>query len=367
MYQGGTASQAIAAALEYAEANGFDVDDGASVSVHIPPQSGEHVGDPNYVEVTVEETPESFFIHAVLPGGNAVKARGVAGFQLFPEPYAIVVLEDSECKAFDQQGNASISVDGGGIMVNSDCPTNAFSKTGSGSISASGSIDVHGGTSVSGSGTVSPEPNAAVPWGVSNPLAALDPPPRGAPAPGSPGTPQNPVTYTYSSGPDLTLYPGTYYGGFSSNCTCNIYLEPGIYVMAGGGFTKAGGANFIGDGVLIYVTTNPENPTGDGAAKPFDLSGTGDLDLSPMTTGDYHGITLWQDEQITDSFTMRGSNDLLAGLVYVPGATFDVSGNSVFDTVQLVVKKFLLSGNAPLNLTYGEYRTFEAPDVTLVE
>ena len=140
-----------------------------------------------------------------------------------------------------------------------------------------------------------------------------------------------------------------------------------MYVMAGGGFTKGGGASFVGDGVTIYVTENPTNPTGDGAPKPFTLTGSGVLDLSPPTSGIYQGITLWQDLAITDDFKMTGSNDLVSGIFYAPGAELDITGNSQFGTVQLVVNGFELSGNAPLDLTYGEFRTFEAPKVVLVE
>ena len=369
LFEGGTQAQALVAALDYADANGFDNITENSVTIEYPPVSGDHIGDLDFVEVIVEEQPDTFFIHILIPGGSTVRARGVAGFQLFPEPYALVVLSTTDCQAFRMQGNASMTITGGGIMINSDCEPDAFSKTGAGDLLVEGSIDVTGGVESGGSGTVSPEPNDDVPWSVSDPLASIPPPIPGDPAypiQGA-GTAATPVTWTYTSGPDLTLSPGTYYGGFSSNCTCTITLNPGVYIMAGGGFSKGGGASFVGDEVLIYVTTNTINPTGDGAPKPFDLTGSGALDLSPATSGIYEGITLWQDLAITDDFKMRGSNDLISGIFYAPGATLNISGDSDFGTVQLVVKGFNLSGNSPLDLTYGEFRTFETPEVVLVE
>ncbi len=356
---------ARAAALDYAAANGYDGASGSTVTVNIPPLSGEHIGDPLYVEVIVQEQPPTFFIHVLVPGAP-VQGRGVAGYPLFPEPYALVVLDEDDCQAFRQQGDASLAIVGGGIMVNSSCQSDAFRKSGSGDITVDGTIDINGGISVTGSGTVSPDPRS-VPWTVEDPLASIPPPPLGAPAPGSTGTALDPETWRVTSGGDITLSPGTYYGGFYSNCTCTITLQPGIYVMAGGGFTKAGGANFVGDGVMIYVTTNPANPSGDGGPRPFDMAGSGALDLSPPNWGVYEGITLWQDIAITDDFRMRGSNDLISGIFYAPSATLDISGNSQFGTVQLVVNSFLLSGHSPLDLTYGEFRTFEAPKVVLVE
>lgn len=137
--------------------------------------------------------------------------------------------------------------------------------------------------------------------------------------------------------------------------------------MAGGGFTKAGGANFFGNEVTIYVTENTTNSTGDGAPKPFSLTGSGVLDLSPPVSDPYQGITLWQDAEITGDFKLTGSNDLISGILYAPGAELDISGDSQFGTVQLIVNRFRLSGNAPLNLTYGEFRPFEVPRVVLAE
>src|SRR3990172_78134 len=45
LYEGGSESSARAAALDYAEANGYPAE---SVTVHIPPASGQHVGEPYY-------------------------------------------------------------------------------------------------------------------------------------------------------------------------------------------------------------------------------------------------------------------------------------------------------------------------------
>ncbi len=366
LLEGGSIASAMTAAHDYVHANGFNIT-ASCPPICIPPLSGPHAGDVKYVEVTVEEQPTTFFIHALLSGGSTVQGRGVAGFLLFPEPYALIVLNTSDCLAFEMKGGASMTITDGGIMVNSDCGLNAFRKTGSGDLLVDGSIDVAGGIDVGGSGVISPSPNPNRPWAVSDPLALLPPPDPAAYQAQGAGTAATPVTWAYNSGGDLTLSPGTYYGGFSSNCTCTITLQPGMYVMAGGGFTKSGGVNFVGDEVTIYVTENPTNPTGDGAPKPFNLTGSGVLDLSPPTSGIYEGITLWQDVAITEDFKMTGSNDLISGILYAPGAQLDISGNSQFGTVQLVVNSFELSGNAPLNLTYGEFRTFEAPKVILVE
>ena len=318
------------------------------------------------MEVIVSEQPTTFFIHVVIPGGSTVGARGVAGMVITPEPYALVVLDTNDCQAYRQQGTASLTIHGGGAMVNSDCQPNAISKGGSGSLIVDETIDVNGGYNLVGSGSVSPEPSSVY-WTVDDPLESLLPPPLGLPAPGSTGTAENPDTWRVTSGGDFTLYPGTYYGGFYSNCTCTITMEPGVYIMAGGGFSKAGGATFVGDEVMIYVTENPMTPTGDGAPEPFSLTGSGGLNLSPPISGPYENITLWQDIAITDDFTMRGDNDLVSGILYAPGATLDFAGNTEAGTMQIIVNGFYLHGNSSLDLTYGAYLEIDVPRVVLVE
>jgi hypothetical protein len=363
LFEGGSESAALAAAIEYADANGYASE---SITVHIPPISGNHVGEEYHAEVIVEEQPATFFIHAVIPGGSTVRGRGVAGAEIFPEPYALIVLEDHDCLAFDHVGQPNMTVTNGGIAVNSDCMLDAFYKSGGGNLTVDGQIDVHGGYTVDGNGIVSPDPRN-IPWAVDDPLASLSPPSRGDPAPGSAGTAENPITWHHSPPADMSLSPGTYYGGFFSDCVCTITMEPGVYVMAGGGFAKAGGARIVGDGVTIYVTTNPTNPTGDGAPAGVSLAGSGVLELTPPTSGPYEGITFWQDAAITDDFILRGDNPLTQGLFYMPTARLDIEGGGALGAVQMVVNSFHLGGSGDLTLTYGEFREFESPDVVLKE
>ena len=366
MLDGAAQAEARAAAFEYADSNGYDNVTNNSVIVNIPPLAGEHVGDADYIEVIVEEQPTSFFIHVVVPGSSTVLARGVATLTYVPQEYAVIVLAEDTCQAYNQIGAADLTIIGGGVMVNSNCQPDAFSNSGSGDLLVDRHIHVHGGAETGGSSITSPDPNI-VPWTIDDPLAGVVPPTLGAPAPGSTGTATNPDTWRVTTDVDLTLQPGTYYGGLYSNCTCTINMQPGVYIMAGGGFTKAGGATFVGDGVMIYVTENPTNPTGDGAPEPVRLAGTGALDLSPATSGPYANITLWQDAAITDDFIMRGSNDLAEGIFYAPGAQLDFAGDSDLGSVQLIVNEFYIHGNSSLTINYQSFYDVETPKVVLVE
>jgi hypothetical protein len=97
------------------------------------------------------------------------------------------------------------------------------------------------------------------------------------------------------------------------------------------------------------------------------LAGGGVLDLSPPTSGPYQGVTFWQDLGVTSDFSITGDNSLVQGIFYAPGATLDLGGGADLGVVQLIADMVRLSGNAPIDLDYGAFRTFEAPDVVLVE
>jgi Flp pilus assembly protein TadG len=67
---------------------------GAAVQVHCPPISGAHAGSPNYVQVSVQTTIQSIFMH-VLSGSQSrtVTARAVAGYEPSTANSAVMVLD----------------------------------------------------------------------------------------------------------------------------------------------------------------------------------------------------------------------------------------------------------------------------------
>lgn len=373
LYEGQSVAVATSAALDYAQQNGYG-GDGDIVTVNTPPLSGEHVGDPLFVEVTVEEEPDSFFIHVVVTGSKKVKGRAVAGTVPIPKDYALLVLDHDACAGFFQDGSGDLYIQDGSIMVNSDCSDMAFHKTGSSSnLVVDGDIDVHGGCTITDPDTVTPEPNCSVPFTTPDPLADLEPPfdaanppnPPPAHAPDSPGTPDAPETWVITE--TRTIQPGVYYGGLRLEGGGTITLESGIYVMAGGGFTKKGNLVVQGDEVLIYATYDPYNPTGDGEGKPFLLEGTGTIELTAHTSGPYEDILFWQDEAITDTFRHAGDAEASVGIIYVPGATLEVAGNANLGTTQVISRDFYKTGSSDVTITYHNFVDISGPMVFLVE
>jgi hypothetical protein len=63
-----------------------------------------------------------------------------------------------------------------------------------------------------------------------------------------------------------TIRPGIYWGGIAISDGANITMQPGVYIMAGGGFSAKGSRCVVtGTDVVIYNTQDPYNTGGEGA------------------------------------------------------------------------------------------------------
>jgi hypothetical protein len=72
-------------------------------------------------------------------------------------------------------------------------------------------------------------------------------------------------------------------------------LNPGTYIMAGGGFRVCGASSLAAPNVMIYNTNDPSSPAGNGALDQIELNTTGSVNLGPQVSGAYQGLTLYQD------------------------------------------------------------------------
>lgn len=349
---GGGVSQAEAAAYEWAERNGFDADE---VTVNVPPVSGPHAGNSNYVEVLIERDVERFFIDVLYEGEWSVSTRAVAGVSGAAAPYSILALHPNICRSIELTGSASISVQGA-IHANSSCATDAIRKTGSGNVSA-GSITMVGGYTEVGSGSVTPDP---VQGGVvADPLANLDPPdPAGMTVYGA-------LNIVGSS--NTTISPGVYVGGISKTGSGNLTMLPGIYIMQGGGFDIQGSGNITADGVLIYNTCSTGNCATGGTSGAIDVAGSGNMTFSPPTSGDFRNVVIFQDRALTTKVDISGSGNFSGwGTVYAPVAEFEKTGSGNH-TLQLIVGQFDRSGSGNLTLNYDPDAFYSAPSMRLFE
>jgi hypothetical protein len=122
---------------------------------------------------------------------------------------------------------------------------------------------------------------------------------------------------------------------------------PGIYYMQGGGLALSGPSSITGTGVMIY------NDNGGGSIK---LSSSGTINLTPLTSGPYAGIVIYQNRNSTQEIDLSGSSgSSVTGTIYAAGGLLKLSGSSGSSQVgsQLIVYDLDLSGSATLNVTSG--------------
>src|SRR6516162_6587664 len=235
------AGAAVNEALAAAAANGFTNDGvNSTVTVNIPPLSGDHVGQAGYVEVIVLQFQQRAFSAIWASDPVPVKARAVARGLWVPVNNGIIVLDPTSSGSLSSNGGSSVTTNAK-VIVDSNSPT-ATVVTGGGALTAP-EFDITGvpGTSTSGGGTISGTIlDGQVP--TPDPLAYLPEPDP------STLTVQSTKTVKLQNQGSLSLQPGVYTGGIQVTGG-NLTLAPGIYYMDTGGFTFSGNGNLTAAGV----------------------------------------------------------------------------------------------------------------------
>jgi hypothetical protein len=344
LYGFGSGTDAISAARDYGAKHGYTAGSGAGCSgeicVHYPPISGNHIGDPEYVEVVIDTTAPTFLIKIVGPGLADITARAVAGIKTVDKPYALMVLDDSLCRAYKQTGSSTLTINNGAAIVNSDCDDPEASYWDGSSITTTEGFDYYknGDWEIyGGSANVQPKPSP-VRAPIDDPLAGLTRPfPCGGsglaadgPAgcipisPDSGGTPLSPVLKIVNASGSPTLRPGTYYGGLKiEGGTGTVTFQSGLYVFAGGqpgvcaggdpcnGFSKKStGVRLVGNDVTFFSTGDPyATDVTYRDCGPFYIRASSTMDLSAPNAG--MDVTPLDDDPIDVGDLNDGAEDII--------------------------------------------------------
>lgn len=266
----------------------------------------------------------------------------------FPGGGVLVLDPDDEC-AFSIGGNATMTVTGGAVQVNSTNPCGACSAGNPDLFTDA--LYVTGGSCVNSNVYGGQVYNGAPP--VADPLAGL-------PAPNPAGMPVY-TTLPPAVNNVINLTPGVYSQGIvnsTSNVTVN--LAPGIYICRGTQNNRSGfqftGGNINANGVLIYIESGP-----------LDLAGNGALNLSPMTTGTYAGVTFFQARTNTSLAQINGTNNLnITGTLYFPNNRLDLRGTGNGFGNQIIANTLTVSGNSTVTVPYNGAFPNDRPRVFLV-
>ena len=397
-------SLAEADACFYAQQNGFfEGDSGCAdaillenLRVHAPPVSGPFTGISGHVQVIVRDTHPSFFGRIFSGADPVVSTSAVAANTSGDSNSSSLVALQTDCSAGsagDVDGGGEVRIfpvgavtEGGYVHVNSPCGASTDDQCGNGvgasSLSISGELTapfvyVSGACTAQGSSTgltcdPAPTPPAtscvdedALPLG--DPLFGIPEPhldefPNGVCPNGTAST----ATSTQpcrlrGTGPGAcplvdsirtcTLTPGVYYGGFDIQGV-RVRLEPGMYILAGGGIALSGGTpslesvtspSGVDARVTIFSTDGPGCPsipaqcqgsitfTANESFRAKALNAATCGMVSPQACP-WKGILLWQDGSASNSGAMvklgGQATSVLAGTIYAPAAEVQISGGS---------------------------------------
>jgi hypothetical protein len=355
LYQGGTQVQAFAAAAADATRNGF-TQDGTVTWVTIAQPTVAPFNTAEFAEVTIVRNVRT----SLVPQSplTQVTVHAIAGANSLNNDYAIIALGPTGVGAFSG-GTATISLTGGGIMVNSSAAGAAAGSSDTWNITCPAAnpcnVDVVGTTSGTFPGAQSGSPKYYD--GVRTARPVIPDPFAGYPKPSVTGMPVNPAGFGPSN---LTNRQGVYTSSLSAKKLCH-----GIYILKGAGMggnmtvdtsTIDPGSGLVCDGKVMVFNTTTTYPAAGGTCST--LSWTGNIDitgLAAMTTGPYKGMLLWQDGVCTNNVSLSGNGfDLtVTGTIYVPGGAFQVTGGSPNITVSQIVAKTVTLGNSDVVINFN--------------
>jgi hypothetical protein len=187
------------------------------------------------------------------------------------------------------------------------------------------SVSITGGYQQDSSSIITPMPQTNVPP-EPDPLAYLTPPPSGACLM---------TNFTVASGTH-TLNPGTYCRGLHIVNNARVILNPGIYVIKGGGINLESNAILEGDGVTIFLTEGPGMPFG-----TLSFQSSTQVRLKAPTTGPYAGILFYQDPNAgsgSDTHHLESSSSsYFEGALYFPTQRLNIQSSSTLDADYTII------------------------------
>jgi hypothetical protein len=425
--------EAVDAATELIQRHGYDP--ATQADINIPPDSTSSFGGAHgHVQVTITATRDSFFAGVLGVTNFRISAMGVArntdGYSL---PYSLLALGSDCNKDGWVTGNGDVTIEGD-IMTTGECgPTGSLAFDGNslninfqGQCSSTGGIDYGPGATgpvCAGGDLPDVEP-------ISDPLSGLMPPLIGGTTVPDPplapvvstgsvvpnkfnkcprqvqaGTSAAPVTCEITANTNgnniVRIYPGIYYGGLLLNEGGGskhliVYMEPGIYYMAGGGFVVSGnievrtvdpgGTTYGGAGTSGAMIFNSHNPAsfadcealtagGDSCMRKIDINNTGgSVQLRGYSGPVYTTLIVFQDrrpaQQTNLPFSLEGSAAVtLEGTIYLPETAFEYSGNGSGEVLhaQVIAETFKVSGGGSLSITYDPDDALKLSGAGLVE
>lgn len=434
----------------YAQMNGFFANDPqcfnalnvtGDLQVKSPPISGDYSGrTEGFVQVIIRAEHPAFFGRIFGRSTTVVSTSAVAANTTANANSASLVALQTDCSggsSADADGGGTIRIfpvtsaaQGGYVHVNSPCGTSddnvCENGVGSAALSISGTLEapmtyVNGSCTYNGSGANGLQcvpstatgclDETALPLG--DPLASLPEPnladfPNGICPNGTSSTPSatSPCRLT-RTGPDrcptepiCRLTPGVYYGGFDVGSNVSVQLEPGMYILAGGGISLSGSSTIeavtsptgVDARVMIFSTDGPGCPsiasqcqgaitfTANQAFRAKALNQATCAAVTPQACP-WKGILLWQDGSAANpaaTIKLGGqASTILAGTIYAPKAEVQIAGGTATTgcsgtslgclSIQIISWRWKITGGGVVEMPYDPAELYQFPQRGLVD
>jgi hypothetical protein len=342
------------AALGLAATNGFSNDgadsvitpnevDGSGKPLHgiwCPPISGDHAGVPGYIEVVIQYNQKRNFSSIYGTERIPVRARAVAEGGWRSGKAGILLLDPTSSGSLNVVGNGTMNVVGAPLIVDSNA-NDAVTTSGGGHITVSSGqvVDITGVPGYSGSGTITGTVRSGIPP-TPDPLEYL-------PEPSSSGA-ANYGKVNVAGSRVETVSPGVFHNGISVSGQGSLIMMPGIYFMNGGGFSFSGSGSLNAVGVMIVNMPRHNSDT-------ISINGSGAINMSPMLTGLYRGISVWQQRSSTNQIAVTGNGATRrSGTFYAQHGVLNVTGNGGTDVVgsQYISYDMKVNGGGTFNVNW---------------
>ena len=328
----------------------------SEIELYSPPVSGPNQGDIEYIQVRLRShVPTPFAAVVGRPRltniVEAVAHSKPSEYRPMFDGAAVVSLAlTSDCdkeRAFWVHAEQTLSLEGGGVFVNSNHPTCALVQQANGSIRINGDfpIDVVGGYQIAKPALITPFPPARA-------APVSYPPPFFLPKI-SCGAREARLSVD-----GTTLSPGTWVEPFPPEGV--TALEAGVYCLEGD-FIMNGG-ELIGNNVVFYL------PYG-----RMQIQGGVQLDLQAPDTGAYAGLLVYQPLENKNRLVLNAANDSsFVGTVLAPGAEVRIKGNdnrSGFHS-QIIGYTIDADGDSNVYIRYIDEQNYNAlhfPEVRLAQ
>ena len=350
-----------AAALAAARMNGYD-NNGItnSVELNTPPLSGSYVGNSEYIEVIVTSHLQTYFgsvigVPQITSVANVVSRTKPATYGQMFDGYALVSLaphsdcDENKKRSFWIHTEATISLTGGGIFVNSDNPNCAFMQLGSGSIRIQDTspITVVGGVDIQKPKLISP---VAVQGGA---VPISYPPAFQMPKVGCGSTIATVDLITGS----MTAGNWEEPGDFPPEGVHN--LDGGVYCISGD-VVLGEGTRLTGNGVLLIIEQGEVR-----------ISGDAEVQLTAPKNGNGAGLLIYMPLDNHSRIAINGNlNSSYRGTILAPSADIRLNGpDSKYGLHSQIIGYYIeVDGQSIIVIKYKDednYDAYNMPEVIL--